>query len=114
MCVDEYNPAALEARRTDTSVILGGTSEFAVEIHVIDNIDWDDEEADFRGEDGALRLISGEAISLEHLRADGHGTSIAMVHPESGTRHHERRAPQFALSWPNFRRRGSRRFSRTS
>ncbi|MGJ0204662.1 hypothetical protein [Leucobacter sp. gxy201] len=44
MFVDEYNPAALEARRTDTSVILGGTSEFAVEIHVIDNIDWGDEE----------------------------------------------------------------------
>lgn len=71
MFVDEHDPAVLDARRAETHVTLGGTSEFAVEIHVIDNIDWDDEEADFRDEDGEIRLITGEAISAERLRADG-------------------------------------------
>ena len=80
MFVDEHDPAVLQARTPDTPVILGGANEFAVEIHVIDNIDWDDEEADFRGEDGALRLITGETISAERLRADGFDSlSVTLV-----------------------------------
>jgi len=71
MFVDEHDPAVLDARKPLTMFEHAGQTEFAVEIEVIDNIDWDDEEDDVRDEEGTLRLITGDEISPEQLRADG-------------------------------------------
>ena len=71
MFVDENDPAVLDAREARAVFEHEGLTEFSVEIEVIDNIDWDDEEDDVRAEDGALRLISGEVITPNRLRSDG-------------------------------------------
>lgn len=71
MFVDEHDPAVLDARQARIVFEHEGRTEFAVEVEVIDNIDWDDEEDEFRAADGALRLLTGEEISPERLRADG-------------------------------------------
>ncbi|NQD41591.1 hypothetical protein [Glutamicibacter halophytocola] len=61
MFVDEYDPGDLEARQAETPFELGGCTEFAVEVEVFDNIDWDEEEDELRDEEGVLRLVTGGA-----------------------------------------------------
>ena len=86
MFVDEYDSGNLDERRADTLFDLGGCTEFAVEVEVFDNIDWDEEEDELRDEEGVLRLITGEEISSERLRADGYDAlGITITNPD-GTR----------------------------
>lgn len=86
MFVDEIDSGVLGARRADTPFELDGCTEFAVEVEVFDNIDWDEEEDDFRDEDGALRLITGEEISSERLRSDGYDVLGVTITKPDGTR----------------------------
>ncbi|WP_394552615.1 hypothetical protein ACDF64_17465 [Agromyces sp. MMS24-JH15] len=71
MFADEYDADELDARRPEALLERDGHTVFTVEIRLFDNIDWDDEEDEFRDDDGTLRLITGEAISPERLRTDG-------------------------------------------
>lgn len=83
MFVEEYDSDELAERVADTLLERDGVAVFEVEIAVVDNIDWDDEEDDFRDEEGVLRLISGEEISAERLRADGFDAlGITVVSPD--------------------------------
>lgn len=83
MFVEEYDSDELAERVADTLLERDGVAVFEVEIAVVDNIDWDDEEDDFRDEEGVLRLISGEEISPERLRADGFDAlGITVVSPD--------------------------------
>lgn len=86
MFVDEVDPAELEHRHADTVFDHRGQTVFAVEIEVIDNIDWDDEEDDFRDDEGVLRLVNGDEISPERLRADGFDSLGVTVIAADGTR----------------------------
>ncbi len=86
MFVDEYNHAVLAARRAQTIFSHAGHNEFSVEIEVIDNIDWDDEQDDFRDDSGTLRLIGGAEISAERLRADGFDALGIVVITDDGQR----------------------------
>jgi len=72
MFVDEYDAEALDARSPDATLELDGSTAFALEIQLFDNISWDEEDDDLRDEAGVLRLISGEEISSDRLRADGY------------------------------------------
>ena len=83
MIVEEYDSDEMAERVADTLLERDGVAVFEVEIAVVDNIDWDDEEDDFRDEEGVLRLISGEEISAERLRADGFDAlGITVVSPD--------------------------------
>jgi len=86
MFVDEFDSGVLDARRADTPFGLDGCTEFAVEVEVFDNIDWDEEEDDVRDDDGTLRLITGEEISSERLRADGYDALGVTITTPDGTR----------------------------
>lgn len=83
MFAEEHDPESLAARRPDTVLERDGHSAFAVEVTVMDNIDWDDEADDFRDEAGVLRLITGEEISAERLRADGYDAlGVTVIWPD--------------------------------
>ena len=87
MFVEEYDADDLDDRAADTLLDQDGHTVFAVEVHVIDNIDWDDEEDDFRDDEGVLRLVTGEEISSERLRADGFDALGVTVIAANGTRY---------------------------
>lgn len=86
MFVDEYDSGEQDARHADRLFDLGGCTEFAVEVEVFDNIDWDEEEDDFRDDEGVLRLVTGEEISSERLRADGYDALGVTIITPDGTR----------------------------
>lgn len=85
--VEAHDPDILAARRADQRLELEGSSVFAVEVGVFDNIDWDDEEDDFRDDEGVVRLVTGDAISSERLRADGFDSLGVTVIDAQGNRH---------------------------
>lgn len=85
MFVEEYDAEELAERTAGTLLERDGNTVFAVEIGVVDNIDWDDEEDDFRDEEGVLRLITGEEISSERLRADGYDALNVVATAADGT-----------------------------
>jgi hypothetical protein len=67
-------------------LVRDGHTDFVVEVHLFDNIDWDDEEDDFRDDSGALRLITGQQITPEQLRADGFDAFTMTVIAPDGSR----------------------------
>lgn len=89
MFVEEYDADELAERRADQLLELDGQTQFAVEVSVIDNIDWDEdgEEDELRDEDGVLRLITGDEITPERLRADGFDALGIDVLTADGTRY---------------------------
>ncbi|GAB3621640.1 hypothetical protein GCM10027417_29020 [Glutamicibacter endophyticus] len=87
MFVDEPDLQAMSDRSADTLLERDGHTVFSVEIQLMDNIDWDDEEDDFRDAEGVLRLITGEAISEERLRADGFDALGITVKTAQGQRY---------------------------
>lgn len=87
MFVEEFAPETVGARTADTVLERDGQTAFGVEVEVIDNIDWDDEEDDFRDDEGVIRLITGDVISSEQLRADGFDALTVTVITTDGTRH---------------------------
>lgn len=83
MFVEEFDPEVISARAATSVLERSGRTEFEVEVAVFDGIDWDDEEDDFKGEDGAIRLITGEEITPEQLRADGFDAiSVEVITPD--------------------------------
>lgn len=87
MFVDEHDQTILNARNPNILYERNGHTVFELEVALFDNIDWDDEEDDYRGEDGVIRLITGEEISPDRLRADGYDAfGITVISPD-GERH---------------------------
>lgn len=87
MFVDEHDQAILNARNPNILYKRNGHTVFELEVALFDNIDWDDEEDDYRGEDGVIRLITGEEISPDRLRVDGYDAfGITVISPD-GERH---------------------------
>lgn len=80
MFVEEFDPSAVASRTADTVLERDGRTAFGVEVEVIDNID-------FRDDEGVIRLINGDAISAEQLRADGFDALSVTVVTVDGTRH---------------------------
>lgn len=87
MFCDEFDPDVLDARVADQLFERDGDSVFGVEVTVFDNVDWDDEEDDFRDDDGVVRLITGEAIDSDRLRSDGFDAIGVTVVTADGARH---------------------------
>ena len=71
MFCEEFDSDALDARSADQTYTADGHDIFGLEFGVNDNIDWDDEEAEFADDDGRIQLNSGAVIDGEQLRADG-------------------------------------------
>jgi hypothetical protein len=86
MFVDEHDPQTLNNRVPSQQLVRDGHTDFVVEVHLFDNIDWDDEEDDFRDDSGALRLITGQQITPEQLRADGFDAFTMTVIAPDGSR----------------------------
>ena len=84
MFVDEHDLDDLSAREASHRLEIDGATTFAITVTVYDNIDWDEEEDDFRDDDGVVRLITGEAIDGDRLRADGYDAIAVEVTDAAG------------------------------
>ena len=85
MFVEHYDAQELDSRQPVQPVAVNGRTEFAVQVEVIDNIDWDDEADGFRNASGNLQKIDGTEISDEQLRADGYDSLAVSVVLDDGT-----------------------------